>query len=73
MAMDTPQTNIYEPLEGRNVSGIRPEVMDSPESELRAPKDEKHLVYSALLAAGIGFVLPYNRYHLSRSISLNFF
>lgn len=59
--MDATQTNIYEPLERRNVFDIRPEVLDSPDSALRAPKDEKHLVYSALLAAGIGFVLPYNR------------
>uniref|UniRef100_A0A1A9ZKP7 Equilibrative nucleoside transporter 4 n=1 Tax=Glossina pallidipes TaxID=7398 RepID=A0A1A9ZKP7_GLOPL len=60
--MDSTQATNYEPLEGRSSSGIRHEPMDSPESDVRAPKDQKHLVYIALLAAGIGFVLPYNSF-----------
>lgn len=59
--MDAQQGSSYEPLEGHSSSNIRHENMDSPETDIRAPKDQKHLVYSALLAAGIGFVLPYNR------------
>lgn len=60
------QDTTYEPLEGRSGrgsgSGMRhPASIDSPEYDTRAPKDHRHAVYLALLAAGIGFVLPYNR------------
>lgn len=62
------QETTYEPLEGRSGrtagqgSGMRhPTNIDSPEFDTRAPKDQRHAVYLALLAAGIGFVLPYNR------------
>lgn len=58
--MESTQSTTYEPLEGRS-SGIRHEPMDSPETDVRAPKDQKNMVYLAMLAAGIGFVLPYNR------------
>lgn len=64
-----PQETTYEPLGGRGGrssrtagSGMRhPTNIDSPEFDTRAPKDHRHSVYLALLAAGIGFVLPYNR------------
>lgn len=67
-----PQETTYEPLGGRSGrsgrssrtagSGMRhPTNIDSPEFDTRAPKDHRHSVYLALLAAGIGFVLPYNR------------
>ncbi|XP_018803453.1 PREDICTED: equilibrative nucleoside transporter 4 [Bactrocera latifrons] len=59
--MESAQATTYEPLEGRG-AGIRHEPMDSPEADVRAPKDHKHSVYVALLAAGIGFVLPYNSF-----------
>ncbi|XP_005187741.1 equilibrative nucleoside transporter 4 [Musca domestica] len=59
--MESAQSTTYEPLEGRS-SGIRHEPMDSPENDIRAPKDQKHMVYLAMLAAGIGFVLPYNSF-----------
>ncbi|XP_033149414.1 equilibrative nucleoside transporter 4 [Drosophila busckii] len=57
----------YEPLEGRRAraggSGTRRgSNLDSPEFDTRAPKDQRHAVYLALLAAGIGFVLPYNSF-----------
>lgn len=72
MDVGGPETT-YEPLDGRGSgrarssnatsgSGLRhPGSMDSPEFDTRAPKDQRHSVYLALLAAGIGFVLPYNR------------
>ncbi|TDG49637.1 hypothetical protein AWZ03_003875 [Drosophila navojoa] len=61
------QETTYEPLEGRSGrgsgSGMRhPASIDSPEYDTRAPKDHRHAVYLALLAAGIGFVLPYNSF-----------
>ncbi|XP_020799894.1 equilibrative nucleoside transporter 4 isoform X3 [Drosophila serrata] len=68
------QETTYEPLDGRGSgrsrsshspagSGLRhPASMDSPEFDTRAPKDQRHSVYLALLAAGIGFVLPYNSF-----------
>lgn len=56
MEMDTHQENTYEPLEGRR----RLESTDSPEVEA-PPQDRNGILYIALLAAGIGFVLPYNR------------
>ncbi|XP_017465323.1 PREDICTED: equilibrative nucleoside transporter 4 [Rhagoletis zephyria] len=59
--MESAQATTYEPLEGRG-AGIRHEPMDSPEADVRTPKDHKHAVYLALLAAGIGFVLPYNSF-----------
>ncbi|XP_023295614.2 equilibrative nucleoside transporter 4 [Lucilia cuprina] len=59
--MESTQSTTYEPLEGRG-SGIRHEPMDSPENDIRAPTDQKHKVYLAMLAAGIGFVLPYNSF-----------
>lgn len=57
--MEGVQATTYEPLEGRRVNHHEP--MDSPEIDVGPPKDRKHVVYLALLAAGIGFVLPYNR------------
>lgn len=36
--MESTQSTTYEPLEGRS-SGIRHEPMDSPENDVRAPKD----------------------------------
>ncbi|XP_053954675.1 equilibrative nucleoside transporter 4 isoform X2 [Anastrepha ludens] len=59
--MESAQATTYEPLEGRG-AGIRHEPMDSPEADVRMPKDHNHAVYLALLAAGIGFVLPYNSF-----------
>ncbi|XP_028897735.1 equilibrative nucleoside transporter 4 isoform X1 [Zeugodacus cucurbitae] len=59
--MESAQATTYEPLEGRS-AGIRHEPMDSPEADVRSPKDHKHSVYIALLAAGVGFVLPYNSF-----------
>ncbi|XP_043951079.1 equilibrative nucleoside transporter 4 isoform X2 [Drosophila biarmipes] len=68
------QETTYEPLDGRGSGrsrsthsasgpGLRhPGSMDSPEFDTRAPKDQRHSVYLALLAAGIGFVLPYNSF-----------
>ncbi|EDW70798.1 equilibrative nucleoside transporter 4 [Drosophila virilis] len=61
------QDTTYEPLEGRSGrasgNGMRhPTSIDSPEYDTRAPKDQRHAVYLALLAAGIGFVLPYNSF-----------
>ncbi|XP_062127576.1 equilibrative nucleoside transporter 4 [Drosophila sulfurigaster albostrigata] len=63
------QETTYEPLEGRSSGrtsgggGMRhPNSIDSPEFDTRAPKDQRHAVYLALLAAGIGFVLPYNSF-----------
>ncbi|EDV41127.1 uncharacterized protein Dana_GF23579 [Drosophila ananassae] len=73
MDVGGPETT-YEPLDGRGSgrarssnatsgSGLRhPGSMDSPEFDTRAPKDQRHSVYLALLAAGIGFVLPYNSF-----------
>lgn len=55
--MEPQESQTYERLEGRanlNPSG-------SPEMDATPPKDVKHLVYMALLTAGVGFVLPYNR------------
>ena len=51
------QANSYEPLEGRRNTGHT----DSPEIDTGPPQDRRHTVYLALLTAGIGFVLPYNR------------
>ncbi|XP_037933222.1 equilibrative nucleoside transporter 4 [Teleopsis dalmanni] len=59
--MESTQANNYEPLEGRGMNN-RHEPMDSPDTDGRAPTDQKHAVYLALLAAGIGFVLPYNSF-----------
>ncbi|XP_067648597.1 equilibrative nucleoside transporter 4 [Eurosta solidaginis] len=61
MIMESAQATTYEPLEGRG-TGIRHEPMDSPEADVRTPKDHKRAVYLSLLAAGIGFVLPYNSF-----------
>ncbi|XP_055907450.1 equilibrative nucleoside transporter 4 isoform X1 [Eupeodes corollae] len=58
--MESAQATTYEPLEGRRVNHHEP--MDSPEIDVGPPKDRKHVVYLALLAAGIGFVLPYNSF-----------
>lgn len=57
MEMETNQENTYEPLEGRR----RIESTDSPDMETTPPRDRNGILYIALLAAGIGFVLPYNR------------
>lgn len=58
MEMEMNQDNTYEPLEGRR----RIESTDSPDMETTPPRDRNGILYIALLAAGIGFVLPYNRY-----------
>lgn len=57
MEMETHQENTYEPLEGQRQ---RIESTDSPDVE-PAPQDRNGILYIALVAAGIGFVLPYNR------------
>lgn len=51
------QSNTYTPLEGR-----RP--IDSPEADTLPPRDTNMCVYMGLVMAGIGFVLPYNRFVL---------
>ncbi|CAD7081086.1 unnamed protein product [Hermetia illucens] len=55
--MDAVEANTYEPLGDRHRSGC---ATDSPDHG--PPKDRKHIVYIALLTAGIGFVLPYNSF-----------
>lgn len=57
MENDASQESTYEPLEGRR----RIESSDSLDVE-DPPQDRNGILYIALLAAGIGFVLPYNRY-----------
>ncbi|XP_034657137.1 equilibrative nucleoside transporter 4 isoform X1 [Drosophila subobscura] len=64
------QDTTYEPLDRDRAGSIpageggrrHPGSMDSPEYETRAPKDQRRAVYLALMAAGIGFVLPYNSF-----------
>lgn len=56
MENDASQESTYEPLEGRR----RIESSDSLDVE-DPPQDRNGILYIALLAAGIGFVLPYNR------------
>lgn len=56
--MEEIQANTYEPLEGRR----HVDPVESPETEASPPKDPRHIVYLSLLTAGIGFVLPYNRW-----------
>lgn len=58
MDTETHQENTYEPLEGQRQ---RIESTDSPDVETAPPQDRNGILYIALLAAGIGFVLPYNR------------
>ena len=51
-------TSSYEPLEGRRTF----DTADSPELDGGGPpKDRRRLVFFALMTAGVGFVLPYNR------------
>lgn len=57
MELETNQENTYQPLEGRRNA----ESTDSPDIESSPPRDRNGVLYIALLAAGIGFVLPYNR------------
>lgn len=58
MEMMDNQGNTYTPLgEGR-----RP--IDSPEADNIPPRDANLCVYIGLVMAGIGFVLPYNRWEL---------
>lgn len=57
--MDGTQESTYEPLEGQR---RRTESTDSPEIDTAPPQDRNGILYIALVAAGIGFVLPYNRY-----------
>lgn len=54
------EISTYEPL-GNSRSKYYND-MDSPENDSVPPKDQKHIVYLALLTAGIGFVLPYNSF-----------
>lgn len=67
--METHQESTYEPLEGRRRNRL--ESTDSPDIETPspAPQDRNGILYIALVAAGIGFVLPYNRYVFSICIS----
>ncbi|GAB0087774.1 Equilibrative nucleoside transporter [Sergentomyia squamirostris] len=51
--------NTYEPLSSTR---RHYEPSESPDTETGPPKDRKHVVYLALLTAGIGFVLPYNSF-----------
>lgn len=62
MEMESNQENTYEPLEGRR---NRIESTDSPDMETTPPRDRNGILYIALLAAGIGFVLPYNRWEIT--------
>lgn len=59
MEMEQHQESTYEPLEGQR---NRLESTDSPDVETSPPQDRNGILYIALVAAGIGFVLPYNRY-----------
>lgn len=61
MENDANQESTYEPLEGRR----RIESNDSLDVE-ESPQDRNGILYVALLAAGIGFVLPYNRYNFMK-------
>lgn len=61
MEMEPHQESTYEPLEGQPPPRNRLESTDSPD-ETSPPQDRNGILYIALLAAGIGFVLPYNRY-----------
>lgn len=47
----------YEPLEERR--RVEP---DGTDFDTQPPQDRNGILYVALVAAGIGFVLPYNRY-----------
>lgn len=59
MEIDGTQESTYEPLEGQR---RRTESTDSPNDlDTAPPQDRNGILYIALLAAGIGFVLPYNR------------
>lgn len=60
MEMEQNQESTYEPLEGQR---RRLESTDSPDMETSPPQDRNGILYIALVAAGIGFVLPYNRYN----------
>lgn len=53
--MEDNESNTYTPLEGRRT-------IDSPEMDHVPPRDTNFWVYIGLVMAGIGFVLPYNRY-----------
>lgn len=57
--MEEQEPTTYERLDGR---GGNLDPSGSPEMEAAPPKDHRHFVYLALLTAGIGFVLPYNRF-----------
>lgn len=57
MEMEAHQESTYEPLEGQR----HIESTDSPDLDATPPRDRNGILYIALLAAGIGFVLPYNR------------
>jgi hypothetical protein len=58
--MEPTEGSSYEPLEGRRPEREATESPESPSSS--PPKDSINQVYFALLTAGIGFVLPYNRW-----------
>lgn len=61
MEMEPHQESTYEPLEGQPLPRNRLESTDSPDVETSQPQDRNGILYIALVAAGIGFVLPYNR------------
>lgn len=56
MDAESNEETTYEPLEDRRMGGEGHDVDTTP------PRDSNGILYVALLAAGIGFVLPYNRY-----------
>lgn len=55
------EESTYEPLDGHQPTRNRLESTDSPDIETSPPQDRNGILYIALVAAGIGFVLPYNR------------
>lgn len=59
MEIEPNHESTYEPLEGQR---RRLESTDSPiDMDTTPPQDRNGILYIALVAAGIGFVLPYNR------------
>lgn len=56
MDAESNEETTYEPLEDRRMGGEGHDVDTAP------PRDNNGILYVALLAAGIAFVLPYNRY-----------
>lgn len=61
MDTESNEDTTYEPLEDR-----RRIESDGADMESTPPRDRNGILYVALLAAGIGFVLPYNRYDVCK-------